>query len=691
MDLYKKLKQKITEEFDTETDDDGASSHVTGGVDPIDEDDGGGGSQEVLELRREVRTLKAHIQNNYNVYVKRLEKRKTRIKDLEEYSKLVVKDNETLTGQLQEAEGYKKQLVETRENLEQMEGFQNQELSKVKHMLLNAETVAETEKSLRSKLSEELDELQKQYDHLLNATSDVPIRNDQSIQTLHHQSEADLISKIRSEHESTVRRYEEQVQDLENRLEEAVQAKHAAIESSADPECESDGEKSDSKISGEIIELRSTLSRYDTSVIPELREKLKVCQQERDSAKNSLIEVEIAKHESENSWADREGELKMKLAQLTTEKETLEMTLKLRDNEIKSRKEENRGEREKSELEIQGVRREMLEQSEKIKAFQDEILSLNNQLTESCKSLDALTAQHQALMVNCAGLTEELESKKEALEGKDKHMDELHQRLDGLNRDFEDMVSMNHQLESNLCQVKDEFTRQSTELGDLKEAHTQILDMHSSSKAEVANLQQSIRESEESFPDRLESSDLVKQLRESNHEMSDELAEKKQSLKLLQQRMNDMKKTFQKELNTARPTVSRQDSRLAEDEESSQRTLGAKSVSASTLSAYPSGPASTAPSTTPIGSNGSVQPSSSVHSDAVDLTYLKHVIFKFLTSREYEAKQLTRAVATLLNFSRDEEKLLRDHLEWKTSWFGNLTTAKPDLGQGQFSLSLNPS
>ena len=30
MDLYKKLKQKITEEFDTETDDDGASSHVTG-------------------------------------------------------------------------------------------------------------------------------------------------------------------------------------------------------------------------------------------------------------------------------------------------------------------------------------------------------------------------------------------------------------------------------------------------------------------------------------------------------------------------------------------------------------------------------------------------------------------------------------------------------------------------------------
>ena len=42
--------------------------------------------------------------------------------------------------------GYKKQLVETRENLEQMEGFQNQELSKVKHMLLNAGILKVTEK-----------------------------------------------------------------------------------------------------------------------------------------------------------------------------------------------------------------------------------------------------------------------------------------------------------------------------------------------------------------------------------------------------------------------------------------------------------------------------------------------------------------------------------------------------------------
>ena len=102
MDLYKKLKQKIADEFIDETDDE-AGAGVSTTFDDVT-DDGGSGSQEVLELRQEVRTLKAHIQNNYNVYVKRLDKRKARIKDLEEYAKLIVKDNETLTKQLQDSE-----------------------------------------------------------------------------------------------------------------------------------------------------------------------------------------------------------------------------------------------------------------------------------------------------------------------------------------------------------------------------------------------------------------------------------------------------------------------------------------------------------------------------------------------------------------------------------------------------------
>ena len=105
MDLYKKLKQKIADEFIDETDAEaGAGVGASAGYDDVGADDGSA-SQEVIELRNEVRTLKAHIQNNYNVHVKRLDKRKARIKDLEEYAKLIVKDNETLTKQIQDSEG----------------------------------------------------------------------------------------------------------------------------------------------------------------------------------------------------------------------------------------------------------------------------------------------------------------------------------------------------------------------------------------------------------------------------------------------------------------------------------------------------------------------------------------------------------------------------------------------------------
>ena len=52
--------------------------------------------------------------------------------------------------------------------------------------------------------------------------------------------------------------------------------------------------------------------------------------------------------------------------------------------------------------------------------------------------------------------------------------------------------------------------------------------MHTKAQNEVKQMQEAIQEAEETFPDRLEASDLVQKLRQSNSDMSDELAEKKQ-------------------------------------------------------------------------------------------------------------------------------------------------------------------
>lgn len=52
-----------------------------------------------------------------------------------------------------------------------------------------------------------------------------------------------------------------------------------------------------------------------------------------------------------------------------------------------------------------------------------------------------------------------------------------------------------------------------------------------------------------------------------------------------------------------------------------------------------------------------------------------------------EARQLVRAVATLLHLSKEEEKLLDDTLSWKMSWFGS----KPSHGTGQKAFAIPPS
>lgn len=53
----------------------------------------------------------------------------------------------------------------------------------------------------------------------------------------------------------------------------------------------------------------------------------------------------------------------------------------------------------------------------------------------------------------------------------------------------------------------------------------------------------------------------------------------------------------------------------------------------------------------------------------------------------FKALHLTRAVATLLHFSPEEERLLQETLEWKMSWFGT----RPNLGFGQTAKAIPPS
>uniref|UniRef100_A0A8C6TDU5 Golgin subfamily A member 1 n=1 Tax=Neogobius melanostomus TaxID=47308 RepID=A0A8C6TDU5_9GOBI len=79
----------------------------------------------------------------------------------------------------------------------------------------------------------------------------------------------------------------------------------------------------------------------------------------------------------------------------------------------------------------------------------------------------------------------------------------------------------------------------------------------------------------------------------------------------------------------------------------------------------------------PPSSNTTVTNTSDLNdSREINFEYLKHVILKFMSCREAEAFHLIRAVSVLLNFTREEEDLLKQTLEYKMSWFGSKPSPK---------------
>jgi len=149
----------------------------------------------------------------------------------------------------------------------------------------------------------------------------------------------------------------------------------------------------------------------------------------------------------------------------------------------------------------------------------------------------------------------------------------------------------------------------------------------------------------------------VSNLNETIVKLEESLSDKNKTIKLQQQRLNDIKKTFQRDL---------------QNQSNRDETSVEESPKHSTIS-------SMIESSNPIteGLNGR----------EINLTYLRNVIFKYMVSTEYEAIHLVKAISVLLNFTKDEEKLIKQTIEWKMSWFAPLVASKPSLPNRKSSLS----
>ncbi len=142
----------------------------------------------------------------------------------------------------------------------------------------------------------------------------------------------------------------------------------------------------------------------------------------------------------------------------------------------------------------------------------------------------------------------------------------------------------------------------------------------------------------------------VSHLNETIDKLEKSLTDKNKTIKLQQQRLNDIKKTFQRDIQNQ----SNRDENTVE--ESPKHSIISSMISDS--------------------SNGM---NDGLKCREISFTYLRNVIFKYMISSEYEAIHLVKAISVLLNFSKDEEKLIKETIEWKMSWFAPLVAHKPSL------------
>uniref|UniRef100_A0A8C3ECK7 Golgin subfamily A member 1 n=1 Tax=Corvus moneduloides TaxID=1196302 RepID=A0A8C3ECK7_CORMO len=138
----------------------------------------------------------------------------------------------------------------------------------------------------------------------------------------------------------------------------------------------------------------------------------------------------------------------------------------------------------------------------------------------------------------------------------------------------------------------------------------------------------------------------VIQLQKDNRELEQQIAEKNKMIKQLQQRMTELKKTLQKELKI------RPDSEVPELRANSEVPNASVTVT----------------------NNSDLN-----DSREINFEYLKHVVLKFMSCRESEAFHLIKAVSVLLNFSQEEENMLKETLEYKMSWFGSKPSPKGSI------------
>ncbi|XP_041428436.1 golgin subfamily A member 1 isoform X2 [Xenopus laevis] len=669
---------------------------------------------------------------------------KEKLADLEEEKK-------KLSDQLISTTKQNMSFFQKQEDLDELEGYQQQELAKIKHMLLQKEVML-------LKMEEDL-KLQREEAEAtlveLRDSSHLSAKLSTDIQRL--QEENTALTQQRSDLVAAQEGAEIKITELENRqteLQDFIQRLSLDLQKaqSATSSCEK--------------RLNSVQADYDVLSLQhsQLKDKEKVRSLEKtldgtysgEEGIQSLIkeknDLEVRLNETRQELLEGKALHKDNIFQLENRAENLNSRIEEMENVLHQKNEELTLFKQKSASELKEIEQmlettrerlqkreeELIKREEQIKSLQSDLESDCNRLTqqlnnvkqqyaekverldaqvsalEGAREFDKSATQHQirqleqdnvllkerneemeralrhqeaeqekmkeelssreTVSVEIAKALEETRKQKEELQQQVANLStlitenekELAQRTEALERKEEESASLKkdyeaillqaeqHQSQLDMYKTQVELNEESAEkqvktmkmqLQEHKQALVTSELQVSSLQDEVSALHQRLHGSPAQEPNGDVTAADIAQLQKENREMEQHIAEKNKTIKQLQQRMAELKKTLLKELKI-------------KPEHEVNEVPEKKNPEP-------------APTSLTVTNNADLN-----DSREINFEYLKHVVLKFMSATEAEAFHLIKAVSVLLNFSVEEENLLKETLEYKMSWFGSKPAPK---------------
>uniref|UniRef100_A0AAQ5YU51 Golgin subfamily A member 1 n=1 Tax=Amphiprion ocellaris TaxID=80972 RepID=A0AAQ5YU51_AMPOC len=623
----------------------------------------------------------------------------------------VEKEKAALSARLEEMMEQSLALFQKRDDLDELEGFQQQELAKVKHMLLRKEELlSQREQEIQQKEADvqsakrglaearrKLQALEQQHEESCRLNSELEIEREELL-LLREEADKkigelegrckDLQSVIQQVSED-FQKSQSMVSTLDKSLHE-LQTEHDALKLQQQKAAVTEEDKERL-----LVDLQKKVTSLERRLQGNLSqdEHLQELLQEKSSLWQSLEETRAELLAVRTNHADTVSSLETQVSRMSCSITELQTLLRHKDDSSRAYK-------ERTDTQIANLEQQLLESSERLKSTEQQITEKQQHIdklsvfvflnvfpqaelnsrqtvsTEIAKALEETRRQKEELQTKVEELTTSLQSSQQEqatatkklvlrdedvetlqieVQSRQASLDQLQEETERLRAQLE---QMERDKDSQLISLREELLSQTQQL-DSCQARISYLEV------EVETLTEQLHSPEVCEEDQNGSvtMDDLDHIQKVNRELEQQLSDKNRTIKQLQQRLAELKRTLQKELKIKPEPEAEGKEKLPESRAEKQEKVCSDSPLASTPS--------------PPTSNTTVTNTSDLNdSREINFEYLKHVVLKFMSSREAEAYQLIRAVSVLLNFTREEEDMLKQTLEYKMSWFGSKPSPK---------------